>query len=116
MDEDRIGRIAAWLASAGLAGKSEMALLRGFAERCRVAGVALTRASALIDTLHPTYEGRAFRWRSDGVEEPVVEYGPSGQGEAAAAWRRTAFYHLYSTGAAEVRVRGAPRRYVRARS
>jgi len=105
MDEDSIGRIAEWLASAGLAGKSEMALLRGFAERCRAAGLALTRASALIDTLHPTYEGRAFRWRSDGVEEPVVEYGPSGQGEAAAAWRRTAFYHLYSTGAAEVRRR-----------
>ena len=106
MDEDGIRRIAAWLVSAGLSGDSEMELLRGFAERCRGAGLRLTRAVALIDTLHPMYEGRAFRWRSDGVqEEAVVEYGPSDQGEAAAAWQRTAFYHLYATGAEEVRRR-----------
>jgi adenylate cyclase len=106
MHEDGISRIADWLVSAGLSGESEMELLRGFAERCRGAGLRLTRAVALIDTLHPMYEGRAFRWRSDGVqEEAVVEYGPSDQGEAAAAWQRTAFYHLYTTGAEEVRRR-----------
>lgn len=106
MDEDGIGRISCWLVSAGLSGESEMELLRGFAERCRDAGLRLTRAVALIDTLHPMYEGRAFRWRNDGVqEEAVVEYGPSDQGEAAAAWQRTAFYHLYTTGAVEVRRR-----------
>ena len=87
MDEDSIGRISAWLASAGLAGKSEMALLRGFAERCRAAGLALTRASALIDTLHPSYEGRAYRWRSDSVEEPEIDYLDS-KAEGAALRRQ----------------------------
>jgi adenylate cyclase len=106
MDDDGVAGIASWLAAAGLAGKSEPALLRGFCERCRRAGIPLTRSTALIDTLHPTYEGRAFRWRFDDVEEPaMVEYGPSTEGEAADAWRRTAFYHLYDTGAAEVRRR-----------
>jgi adenylate cyclase len=108
MDEEGISRIASWLTSEGLAGTSELELLRGFAERCRVAGLDLTRGLAIIDTLHPTYEGRAFRWRSDGVEEQtMVEYGPTDQGEPAERWRRTPFYHLLATGADEVRRRVA---------
>ncbi len=108
MDEEGIGRIASWLSAAGLAGTSELELLRGFAERCRVAGLDLTRGLAIIDTLHPTYEGRAFRWRSDDVEEPtMLEYGPTTQGEPAERWRRTPFYHLLTTGADEVRRRVA---------
>ena len=54
----------------------------------------------MIDTLHPVYEGRAFRWRNDGVEESaVVEYGRTNTGEAAANWQRSPFYHLLTTGA-----------------
>ncbi len=106
MDDEHLERIAGWLASAGLSGASESELLCGFADRCRTAGMDITRALALIDTLHPTYEGRAFRWRADGGEEwSVVEYGPSGQGEAAASWQRTAFYHLLTSGIDEVRRR-----------
>jgi adenylate cyclase len=59
---------------------------------------------AIIDTLHPVYEGRAFRWRNDGIEEEaVVEYGSSDEGEAAANWQSSPFYVLWSTGAPELR-------------
>ena len=75
MEQDGIGEIGAWVVARGLAGASEKALLHGFCERCRQAGLDLSRASAVIDTLHPIYEGRAFRWRNDGVEEDsIVEY------------------------------------------
>jgi adenylate cyclase len=61
---------------------------------------------AIVDTLHPVYEGRAFRWRADGREEQaVVEFGPSNVGENAENWRRSAFYHLVVTGADELRRR-----------
>jgi adenylate cyclase len=106
MDEESSGQIASWLSAAGLAGTSEPELLRGFCEQCRRAGIDLTRGLAIIDTLHPTYEGRAFRWRNDGVEEQtMVEYGPSDQGESAERWRRTPFYRLLATGADELRRR-----------
>jgi adenylate cyclase len=106
MDDGGVSAIGAWLDTAGLSGASELDLLQGFSERCRAAGLALTRALVLIDTLHPTYEGRAFRWRSDGVEkEAVLEYGPSDRGESAEAWRRSVFYHLLETGADELRRR-----------
>jgi hypothetical protein len=78
----------------------------GFCERCRSAGIELSRAIALIDTLHPIYEGRAFRWRNDGVEEEaVLEYRSTSVGEAAENWRRSAFFYLLETGESEVRRR-----------
>ena len=73
--------IAAWLIARGLDGASETELLHGFCGRCREVGLDLSRAITIIDTLHPVYEGRAFRWRNDGVEESaVVEYGRTNDG------------------------------------
>ena len=61
---------------------------------------------ALVDTLHPVYEGRAFRWRNDGVEESaVLEYGPSNVGEATTNWQSSTFYHLWTSGMNELRRR-----------
>src|SRR5688572_8309648 len=54
-DKDRIG---AWLVERGLAGASETELLHGFCARCNEAGLDFSRAVAIIDTLHPTFEGR----------------------------------------------------------
>ena len=89
-----------------LAGSSETELLHGFCERCREAGIDLSRAITIIDTLHPIYEGRAFRWRNDGVEESfIVEYESTSEGEAAAKWRSSPFQHLLDTGGDEIRVR-----------
>jgi adenylate cyclase len=85
MQIDEIDGIAAWLVNRGLAGCSETDLLHGFCERCCAAGIDLSRAIAIIDTLHPIYEGRAFRWRNDGIEESfIVEYESTREGDAAA--------------------------------
>ncbi|MGH6882165.1 MAG: adenylate/guanylate cyclase domain-containing protein [Hypericibacter sp.] len=106
MDDSDLHRIKAWLIAGGLAGTAEDALLQGFCERCQAAGLELSRAIALIDTLHPIYEGCAFRWRNDGIEEKsLVEYGRTDEGAAAADWRRTAFHHLLTTDTDEVRRR-----------
>ena len=106
MNDSDIDRIAAWLVERGLAGASETDLLHGFCDRCSEAGLDLSRAVALIDTLHPIYEGRVFRWRNDGVEESaIIEYGRSDEGEAAANWQSSVFYHLLVTGADELRRR-----------
>lgn len=106
MNDNDAHRITAWLIESGLAGASETELLHEFCERCLQAGLDLSRAIAFIDTLHPIYEGRAFRWRNDGVEESsLLEYGRTNEGEAAVNWRRTAFYHLLTTGTDEFRRR-----------
>jgi adenylate cyclase len=51
-----------WLVGQGLTGLPENDLIRGFCERCRTAGLDVSRASVFIDTLHPIFEGRGFRW------------------------------------------------------
>ena len=104
MTVDSLNRIESWLVEAGLAGASETESLHGFCDRCRDAGIALSRSLVLVDTLHPVHEGRAFRWRADSVEQPpVVEYGPSNVGESAANWQSSPFYHLVTTGGSELR-------------
>jgi adenylate cyclase len=111
MNANHVDRIAAWLVEGGLGGASETELLQGFCDRCCGAGLQLSRATTLVDTLHPVHEGRAFRWRSEGVEQAVVEYGSSTQGEVAANWQSSPFYRLVSTGASELRrclARGDP--------
>jgi len=106
MRDSDIEAIASWLVGRGLAGAPETELLHGLCERCCGVGLPLTRGLALIDTLHPIHEGRAFRWRNDGVEEnAVVEYGRTDAGEAAENWRKSAFYHLLTTGADELHCR-----------
>jgi adenylate cyclase len=102
---DSLNRIESWLVEAGLAGATETELLHGFCDRCRGAGIPLSRAALIVDTLHPTHEGHVFRWRGDSVEQPeVTEYGPS-VGEAAARWEASPFYHLVKTGGSELRCR-----------
>ena len=106
MNDSDIDRISAWVTRRGLEGASETELLHGFCDRCRATGLELSRGMAIVDTLHPVYEGRAFRWRADGQEEKaVVEFGPSNVGENAENWRRSTFYHLVVTGADELRRR-----------
>jgi adenylate cyclase len=105
MNNADIDAIAAWLVDRGLAGEHETELLNGFCARCGAAGLSLSRAVTIIDTLHPIYEGRAFRWRNDGVkEDAIVEYGRTNQGgQAAANWQSSPFYHLLTTGQDEMR-------------
>jgi adenylate cyclase len=117
MTDDEINGIIAWVIERGLVGASEIELLHEFCERSVAAGLALSSAMAVIDTLHPIWEGRAFLWSSDGTErESAVEYGSLSVGENAERWERSAFYHklnrtaplrlwLMTTGGDEVRRR-----------
>ena len=106
MNDEAIAAISQWVVLQGIAGASETELLDGFCERCCAAGLPLSRSLALIDTLHPTFEGRAFRWRGDGIAiDPRLEYGRSDVGEAAERWRRTSFFHMLQTGVDELALR-----------
>ena len=101
-----LSAIADWIVAAGLAGESEAALLDGFCRRALAAGLPIALAGVIIDTLHPTYEGRAFRWRRDDAGEPeLLEYGPTNEGEAAAAWQASPFYRLLQSGDSVLRHR-----------
>ena len=101
--------IADWVVAAGLAGDSEAVLLEGFCRRGLAAGVPLARGAVIIDTLHPVYEGRVFRWsREDDGEPESLEYGSSDEGELAERWRASAFYRLLETGGSKLRVRLSP--------
>ena len=71
MTDDEIDGIIAWVIERGLVGASEIELLHEFCERSVAAGLALSSAMAVIDTLHPIWEGRAFLWSSDGTEGEV---------------------------------------------
>jgi adenylate cyclase len=106
MSDTDLHRVANWVISRSLDGASETELLEGVCGQLREVGVDVSRAMAIVDTLHPVYEGRAFRTRNDGVAETsVIEYGPTSSGPAADNWRSSAFYHLFTSGEAQVRRR-----------
>ena len=94
-----------WLTSQGLTGASENDLVRGFCERCRAGGLDLSRGLVFIDTLHPIFEGRGFRWNdTETNESDSFEYGPTGEGDAAKNWRRSTFFHMLENGHDEMRI------------
>ncbi|MDI2055887.1 MULTISPECIES: adenylate/guanylate cyclase domain-containing protein [Bradyrhizobium] len=96
-------RLMNWLVRQGLTGLPENDLLRGFCERCRAAGMPLSRAIVFIDTLHPIFEGRGFRWNDgESNEADIFEYGSTSTGEASQTWRRSAFYHMLENGHDEI--------------
>ncbi len=68
----------------------------------------LARATVIVDTLHPIYEGRVFRWQRGAKEATLSEYGRTDVGDAAAAWRRSPFFHLLQTGGSSLRARLRP--------
>jgi len=98
-------RLMNWLVSQGLIGLPENDLIRGFCERCRAAGLEVSRALVFIDTLHPIFEGRGFRWNDTETDERVsFEYGPTSVGDAAQNWRRSTFFHMLEHGLEELRI------------
>ena len=92
MDKDEFAKLSAWITEAGLAGQSESAILAGFCEREVALGLPLARALVLIDTLHPIYEGRAFRWTRAQKEATLTEYGRSD--DDLSRWQRSPFHLL----------------------
>jgi adenylate cyclase len=118
--EFSVGAIEAWLVQAGLCGEPEDRLICKFCERVVSAGLPVGRAMAVIDTLHPVYEGRVFRWGHDESEPTIQEYGrtqlpegisgldPSSGGappETIERWRASPFFHLLQTGGSILRRR-----------
>jgi adenylate cyclase len=94
-----------WLVSQGLTGLPETELIRGFCERCCNGGLHLSRGMAFIDTLHPIYEGRGFRWNDQpSNESDTFEYRSSADGEAAKNWRRSTFHHMLENGHDEMQL------------
>ena len=92
-------RLMNWLVAQGLTGLPEHELIRGFCERCRAEGIALSSGLVVIDTLHPIFEGRGFRWHDIETNQPeIFEYGSSEEGDAAEAWRRSIFYDMLESG------------------
>jgi adenylate cyclase len=92
-------RLMNWLVSQGLTGLPENDLLRGFCERCRADGIALSRGLVFIDTLHPIFEGRGFRWNDHETNEADrFDYVSTSEGSAAQNWRRSVFYHMIQNG------------------
>ena len=104
MNETAFNELAGWVTEAGLIGRTESELMAGFCRRIAEAGVPLAHAIVILDTLHPIYEGRAFRWRASAPEAAeVLDYGRTTEGEAAENWRRSPFFHLLQTGGTEMR-------------
>jgi adenylate cyclase len=94
-----------WLVSQGLTGLPEPELIRGFCERCCDGGLHLSRGMAFIDTLHPIYEGRGFRWNDrPSNESDIFEYRSSSEGDAGKNWRRSAFHHMLENGHDEMQL------------
>jgi adenylate cyclase len=98
MRETDIPEIAAWIAKAGLVGRTDVDVVDGFCARAVALGLPLARALLLIDTLHPVYEGRAFRWERGEAKASLVDYGSSTEGAGAERWRASPFYRLVSSG------------------
>jgi adenylate cyclase len=88
-----------WLVGQALTGAAENDVVRGFCERCRAEGLDLSRALVFIDTLHPIFEGRGFRWNdTETNESDTFEYGSTDAGEPAQNWRRSTFYQMLEHG------------------
>jgi adenylate cyclase len=94
-----------WLVGQGLTGLPESELIRGFCERARDSGLDVSRGLVFIDTLHPIFEGRGFRWNDTATNESdFFEYGSTDHGEAATNWRRSAFFYMLENGHDELQI------------
>ena len=103
-------RLMNWLVKQGLTSLPENDLIRGFCERCRAGGLDISRASVFIDTLHPIFEGRGFRWNdTETNESDMFEYRSTSEGEAAQNWRRSIFYHMLESSLDELEIDFADR-------
>src|SRR5919109_5156011 len=106
MDNAHFEELSAWITEAGLTGQSESAILAGFCEREVARGLPLARALVLIDTLHPVYEGLAFRWTRAQKETTLSEYGRTD--DDVSRWQRSPFYRLGESGEPCLRRRLSP--------
>src|ERR1700733_1551385 len=103
MDDAQFAELAAWVSDAGLRGLDETTLVTEFCARLVAQGLPLTRAQVFIDTLHPTYGGRAYAWHAAKAETIASEYAQLSDAEMLARWQKSPFYRLLETGEAVLR-------------
>ena len=106
MTTGEVDAISKWLLERAYGGASETELLDGFCERMNAAGCELSAGVAVVDTLHPIWEGRVFLWGSAGfLEGTMIEYETIKDSETEKRWLNSPFYYLLSSGEDEVRRR-----------
>jgi adenylate cyclase len=105
MDHARLSPLIRWVADAGLSGRRELDLLKGFCERAVAADVPLCRVVVGIDTLHPVLEGRVFEWSRDADAPTQSEYGRLDPDSSNEKWLQSPFHQLYETSATMLRRR-----------
>lgn len=105
IQQSSLPEISLWLSQQGYEGAPEDVLLAGFCEKCNAAGITISSALVLMDTLHPDFEGHAFRWDSRDTYESSSVYDFTDDGKAREAWESSVFFHLIKENAHEVRHR-----------
>ena len=106
MREEDKQQILRWIIERGLLGDPEGKLLEGFCARCLAAGLPVSQAMVLVDTLHPIYGGHIFSWKRDSAEGSASrEYESSLSARIARLWQSSAFYYMLETGVSELRRR-----------
>jgi adenylate cyclase len=105
MDDAQFAELAAWISDAGLRGLDETTLVTEFCARLLAQGLPLARAQVFIDTLHPTYGGRAYAWHAAKAATTATEYAQPNDGEMLARWQQSPFFHLVETGSSMLRRR-----------
>ena len=100
-----IQEISLWLSQQGYQGTPEETLLSGFCERCNAAGLAISHALVLMDTLHPDFEGHAFQWDSKDAFQAASVYDFTDSGAARESWENSVFNYLITESVDEVRRR-----------
>jgi adenylate cyclase len=105
MDDAQFAELAAWISDAGLRGLDETTLVTEFCARLLAQGLPLARAQVFIDTLHPTYGGRAYAWHAAKAATTATEYAQPNDGEMLARWQQSPFFHLLETGSSMLRRR-----------
>ncbi len=103
MDADKLLELQEWLVAQALADTEEARLLQGLCDRLVAAGMALWRAAAAIDSLHPTVEGHFYEWRRAKGLAGGREYERSTV--AADKWQQSPFYRLLADGERRLRRR-----------
>lgn len=106
MSEEEKQQVLRWIIERGLIGDSEGKLLEGFCARCLAAGLPLSQAMMLVDTLHPIHGGHIFSWKRDFAEGLTTrEYESSLSDRNARLWHSSPFYYMLQTGVSELRRR-----------
>jgi adenylate cyclase len=112
MQDQDIIRISHRLAEQGIKGTDFSGLVAEFCRQCNAAGLGISYALALIDTLNPGFEGSAFEWQDvEPHADNVTQYSFTNEGRAKETWEASVFHHLLMTGEGEIRrhfARGAP--------